>query len=41
MGVGLMTMALTLVTILVASIVHGIAGFGLAKVAMGIIPLFR
>src|SRR5665648_948767 len=32
---------LTSGTILIASIVHGIAGFGLAQVAMGIMPLFR
>jgi len=29
------------ITIFIASIVHGIAGFGLAQVAMGIMPLFR
>lgn len=32
---------LTSVTIFFASIVHGIAGFGLAQVAMGFMPLFR
>lgn len=32
---------LTSGTILIASIVHGIAGFGLAQVSMGIMPLFR
>lgn len=32
---------LTSITIFFASIVHGIAGFGLAQVAMGFMPLFR
>lgn len=32
---------LTSGTILIASIVHGIAGFGLAQITMGIMPLFR
>lgn len=31
----------TSLVILVASAVHGIAGFGLAQVAMGVMPLFR
>ena len=31
----------TALTIFVATIVHGIAGFGFAQVAMGIMPLFR
>ncbi|WP_336003136.1 sulfite exporter TauE/SafE family protein [Halorientalis halophila] len=35
------TTALTAVVILVASLVHGIAGFGFAQVSMGILPLFR
>lgn len=32
---------LTSITIFFASIVHGIAGFGLAQVGMGIMPFFR
>lgn len=32
---------LTSITIFFASIVHGIAGFGLAQVSMGFMPLFR
>lgn len=32
---------LTSLTIFFASIVHGIAGFGLAQLGMGILPLFR
>lgn len=32
---------LTSITIFFASIVHGIAGFGLAQIGMGILPLFR
>lgn len=32
---------LTSVTVFFASIVHGIAGFGLAQVSMGIMPFFR
>ena len=31
----------TAITIFVATIVHGIAGFGFAQVSMGIMPLFR
>lgn len=41
MNIGWLETLLTSGTILVASIVHGIAGFGLAQVSMGIMPLFR
>lgn len=33
--------ALTSLVIFVAAVVHGIAGFGYAQVAMGLLPLFR
>jgi len=36
-----MTAALTSLVVFVASLVHGIAGFGYAQVAMGLLPLFR
>lgn len=32
---------MTALVILIATVVHGIAGFGLAQVAMGLMPLFR
>ena len=35
------TTGLSAVVILLASVVHGIAGFGFAQVSMGIMPLFR
>src|SRR6056297_1102565 len=35
------TTGLSAVVILVASVVHGIAGFGFAQVSMGLMPLFR
>jgi uncharacterized membrane protein YfcA len=35
------TTGLSAVVILFAAAVHGIAGFGLAQVSMGIMPLFR
>jgi len=35
------TTGLSAVVILVASVVHGIAGFGFAQVSMGVMPLFR
>lgn len=41
MAIEWMETLLTSVTIFFASIVHGIAGFGLAQVAMGFMPLFR
>lgn len=41
MGIELVETILTSVTIFFASIVHGIAGFGLAQVSMGFMPLFR
>lgn len=41
MGIELMSTILTSITIFFASIVHGIAGFGLAQVSMGFMPLFR
>jgi len=36
-----LTTGLSAVVILVASVVHGIAGFGFAQVSMGLMPLFR
>jgi hypothetical protein len=41
MGIDWVTTALSALVIAVASIVHGIAGFGLAQVSMGLMPLFR
>lgn len=41
MGIEWINTVLTSVTIFFASIVHGIAGFGLAQVSMGFMPLFR
>lgn len=41
MNIDWMTTLFSDLVILVASIVHGIAGFGLAQVAMGILPLLR
>ncbi|WP_254534883.1 sulfite exporter TauE/SafE family protein [Halomarina litorea] len=35
------TTGLSAVVILVASVIHGIAGFGFAQVSMGLMPLFR
>jgi len=35
------TTGLSAVVILVASVIHGIAGFGFAQVSMGMMPLFR
>lgn len=36
-----LTTGLSAVVILIASVVHGIAGFGFAQVSMGLMPLFR
>lgn len=41
MGIDWLITLLTSITIFFASIVHGIAGFGLAQFGMGIMPLFR
>lgn len=41
MNIDWITTLLTSVTVFFASIVHGIAGFGLAQVSMGIMPFFR
>ncbi|MFO8133177.1 MAG: sulfite exporter TauE/SafE family protein [Thermoplasmatota archaeon] len=41
MDVAWMTAALTSLVVFIASLVHGIAGFGYAQVAMGLLPLFR
>lgn len=36
-----LTTGLTAAVILLASVVHGVAGFGFAQVSMGLLPLFR
>lgn len=41
MDIQLVETILTSITIFFASIVHGVAGFGLAQVSMGFLPLFR
>ena len=41
MGIEWIKTIMTSVTIFFASIVHGVAGFGLAQLGMGILPLFR
>ncbi len=41
MSADLVTTGLSALVILVASVVHGIAGFGFAQVSMGLMPLFR
>ncbi len=41
MDINWVTTALSALVILGATVVHGVAGFGLAQVAMGLMPLFR
>jgi hypothetical protein len=41
MNIDWLITGLTALVILVATVVHGIAGFGLAQVSMGLMPLFR
>ncbi|MFC4247728.1 sulfite exporter TauE/SafE family protein [Natribaculum luteum] len=41
MAIDWLISGLTALVILVASVVHGIAGFGFAQVSMGLLPLFR
>ena len=41
MDINWINTGLSALVIFVATIVHGIAGFGLAQVSMGIMPLFR
>ncbi|MBD3406729.1 MAG: TSUP family transporter [Candidatus Lokiarchaeota archaeon] len=41
MQLDLFTTALTAIVIFLSAFVHGIAGFGAAQVAMGLLPLFR
>ncbi len=41
MEISLLQAALTALVFFVAALVHGIAGFGLAQISMGLMPLFR